>query len=450
MYILRLKNPLPRFIIILVLVSMGLVAVSWWRADLYSSPAKTLPDVSFTESIQRTGAATDRLIDDLQTKLRTAPDDWQSYSQLGLVYLQKARETGDPSFYKKSEGVLEKSLSLQPDDYVSVSAMGALASARHQFRDALEWGERARAINPDRPYAYGVIADAQVELGLYEEAVQTMQVMVDLHPDMSSYARVSYLRELHGDTEGATEMMQWAVDSGVPDRESTAWTRTQLGNLYFNSGNLKKAEQEYLRTLQDFPEYVYALAGLGRVRLAQGHTAEGIDLFSRASQRIPMPEFIIALADIYKMNGQPASAQKQYALLQAIHKLYLANGVDMDLEMALFNADHDIDLVATLAQARRAFERRPSTYAADVLAWLLYKNGSYKEALAFSDQALRLGTRDALKLYHAGMIRYRLGDYAQARQYLERALTINPYFSLLYAQEAQHTLGELKAVHLEK
>ena len=115
----------------------------------------------------------------------------------------RRRETGDPTYYQKTDEALDKALSFQPEDYASISAKGALALARHDFSSALEWGEKAKQINPDRTYAYGVIADAQIELGRYEEAVGTLQTMVDLRPDMSSYSRISYLRELHGDTEGA-------------------------------------------------------------------------------------------------------------------------------------------------------------------------------------------------------------------------------------------------------
>ena len=116
-------------------------------------------------------------------------EDWQAYSQLGLAYLQKARETGDPSYYQKTQDALDKALSFQPDDYASISASGALALARHEFLSAFEWGERAVKINPDRSYAYGVMADAQIELGRYAEAVETLQTMVNLRPDMSSYSR---------------------------------------------------------------------------------------------------------------------------------------------------------------------------------------------------------------------------------------------------------------------
>ena len=397
------------------------------------------------EAASRLGTSVDEQIQTLQGLLRENPNDWQSYSQLGLAYLQKARETGDPSYYQKVEEALGKSLEHHSDDYVTVSAMGALALSRHQFHSALEWGERARQLNPDRTYAYGVIADAQIELGQYTEAIQTLQTMVDLRPDMSSYSRISYVRELHGDTDGALQMMQAAVDSGVPNAESTAWTRTQLGNLYFNSGNLDQAELEYVRTLGDRPGYVYALAGLGRVRAAQGKMEEAIDLLSEATNVMPLPEFVIMLGDLYQANDQPELAQGQYDLVGAIEQLFEANGTDMDMEIALFNADREKNLKENVVLARNAYANRPSIHAADVLAWALYKTGNYDEARIYSKEALQLETKDALKLFHAGMIAYRLGENAKAKEFLEQALEINPYFSILYSDEAQTTLEYLLA-----
>ncbi|HKY53998.1 MAG TPA: tetratricopeptide repeat protein, partial [Anaerolineales bacterium] len=397
------------------------------------------------EDTSRLGVSVDEQIQALQSRLRDNPNDWQSYAQLGFAYLQKARETGDPSYYQKVEQALTKALEHHSDDYATVSGMGALALARHQFHDALNWGERARQLDPDRTFAYGVIADAQIELGQYDEAIETLQTMVDLRPDMSSYSRISYIRELHGDTEGALEMMQAAVDSGVPNAESTAWTRTQLGNLYFNIGDLEHAELEYVRTLSDRPGYVYALAGLGRVRAAQGKTEEAIELLTEATNVMPIPEFVITLGDLYQVNGQPEMANQQHELVAAIEQLHQANGVDMEMEIALFNADQEKDLDATVERARQAYANRPSIHAADVLAWALYKTGNYEEAKIYSEEALQLGTKDALKLFHAGMITYRLGEHAQAQEYLEQALAINPHFSILYSDEAQETLKSLRA-----
>ena len=116
--------------------------------------------------------------------------------------------------------------------------------------------------------------DAQVELGQYDAAVDTFQQMVDLRPDLSSYSRVSYARELYGDVSGAIEAMQQAVTAGAPAAENTSWTRVQLGNLYFNSKQLDKAETEYKTALNAYPNYLHALAGLAQVEAARGHTTK--------------------------------------------------------------------------------------------------------------------------------------------------------------------------------
>jgi tetratricopeptide (TPR) repeat protein len=431
-----------------LLLVIALSAVVWVVTRRHTVPTPALPvtETHFAGRLPRVGARTEQLIDNLQAHLRVVPTDGQAYGQLGLAHLQRVRETGDPDHYQKAEGVLKKALALQPDDYAATSALGALALARHQFTAALEWGERARRINPSRTYAYGVIADAQIELGKYDEAAATLQTMVDLRPDLSAYARISYLRELYGDTEGALDMMQRAVNSGSPNAENTAWLRTQLGNLYFNSGDLSQAASEYQRALEGLPGYVYALAGLGRVCFAQGRTEEAIKLLAQAAQAIPLPEFVITLGDLYQVTGNLEAARQQYDLVHVIQRLYESNGVDLDLEMALFAADHDRDLQTTVQQARAAYARRPSISAADVLAWALYKTGHYHEAQSYAEQALRLGTRDALKFFHAGMIAWRLGDTAKAKHYLEQALTLNPHFSILFADEAHHTLNELTAV----
>ena len=85
-----------------------------------------------------------------------------------------------------------------------------------------------------------------------------------------------------------------------------------------------------------------------------------------------------------------------------IQRLLVANGVKTDLETALFDVDHGIRLPASLALARRAQRERPSIDGDDVLAWALARTGHCGEALRYSRRALRLGTLDALKLFHRG------------------------------------------------
>ncbi len=387
--------------------------------------------------------STDATIETLQSRLSKRQSDPTVLAQLGAAYLQKVRETGNPTYYRKAETALNQSLKAEPDNGEALSGMGALALARHQFGEALEWGQRAIKVNPYRAANYGIAGDALIELGRYDEAVGTIQKMVDTRPDLASYARVSYLRELYGKTDSAIEGMQRAVRAGGPAVENTSYVRVQLGNLHFNSGRLDEAEREYNLTLQRYPGYGPAQAGLAYVKAAGGDDAAAIELFTKAVEAIPLPEYVIALGDLYTRAGRTDEAARQYELVRAIEKLFAANGTDVDVETALFDADHERDPSATLARARDGYDRRPSIHAADVLAWSLYKAGQPEEAEGYARQALRLGTKDSLKLYHAGMIAKALGKTDDARAYLGQALATNPNFSILHAATARDTLAAL-------
>jgi tetratricopeptide (TPR) repeat protein len=394
----------------------------------------------------------ERMIAGLQERIRQNPNDTDAYAQLGLAQLQRVRETGDPSLYGKAEAAFAEALKRDPQQFDALVGQGQLALARHQFADALRWGEQASAVNPFSAHPYGIMGDAHVELGEYDAAVAAIQKMVDTRPDLNSYSRVSYVRELHGDADGAITAMRQAVEAGAPGSEALLWTQVQLGHLYFNRGDLTTAERIYLDTLQTHPDYIYAWAGVARVRAAQGHTDEASRIYQEAIKRLPLPEFVIALGELYDAAGRPAEARRQYDLVRAMQQLNAGAGVDVDVELALFDADHPLDKpvaganpAATVERARAAYARRPSIYAADALAWALYAAGDYTAARRYSQEALRLGTRDAALHYRAGMIAFAMGDRATARAELEQALAINPYFSVRHAPTARATLEQLRS-----
>ncbi|HEX8074925.1 MAG TPA: tetratricopeptide repeat protein, partial [Thermoleophilaceae bacterium] len=85
----------------------------------------------------------------------------------------------------------------------------------------------------------------------------------------------------------------------------------------------------------------------------------------------------------------------------------------------------------------------PGVRSADALGWALTAAGRPARGLAYARRALRLGSRDALFLYHAGMAARAAGRYAAARGYLTRALSLNPRFSPLYAPRARRALRSL-------
>jgi tetratricopeptide (TPR) repeat protein len=381
------------------------------------------------------------LIDSLRASLREQPDNARALTVLGLAYQQRARELGDPAYYPLSERALRRSLELDPSNAQTVGGLGSLALARHRFDKALALGRRARRLAPHVAFHHGVVGDALVELGRYAEAFRAFDRMAALKPGLASYTRISYARELLGQVEPAVRAMKLAVDSSGGRGEPAAWAHTQLGKLYFSLGRLGAAAREYRVALAVFPGYVHALDALAQVQAARGRLAAAIRLEQQAVERNPLPQFVGALGDFYRARGQRARAVEQYRLVRTIDRLLTANGVVTDLELALFNLDHGFRLRESLARARRAQQERPSIEADGVLAWALQRNGRCAEARRYSERALRLGTLDASKFFHRGMIERCLGSNAEARRWFRRALETNPHFSLLWARVARKALG---------
>jgi tetratricopeptide (TPR) repeat protein len=390
-----------------------------------------------------TSSATDTaaLIVSLQARLEADPRDAQGYSLLGLAYQQRARESGDPSWYPRSERALRQALRLEPDDATAIGGLGSLALSRHRFREALGLGRRALSLGPGSARTYGVIGDALLELGRYGAAFRAFDTMARLKPNTGAYARVSYAREILGRPREAIAAMRLAVESSVNQPESTAWARVQLGKLYWSVGEPAAAAREYRAALASFPGYPYAFDALAQVQAARRNLGRAISLETRAVDAIPLPQFVSQLGDLYRARGDRAQARRQYALIGVIQRLLMANGVKTDLETALFDLDHGIRPEHALELARRARAERPSVDGDDVLAWALARTGSCGDALAYSTRALRLGTLDALKLFHRGMIERCVGNRAAGNGFLRRALALNPNFSIVWAPVARKALG---------
>ncbi len=382
----------------------------------------------------------DSEISKLEAKLKQDSGDWKSLDQLGYAYIQKARDTGDPTFYGRAEAVLEKAVQVNPDDPDALIGLGSLALSRHDFQLALTQGHKAFALAPHKAAVYGVIGDAYTELGQYDAAVEAFQTMVDTRPDLSSYSRVSYARELHGDVPGAITAMQEAVEAGSPNAENTNWCRVQLAQLYWLKGDYAAAEQQYQQVLTYYPKYVYALAGLAQLRAAQNDLPAAADYYKQATDIIPLPQYVTALGDVYSKMGKADEAKKQYDLFLFIARTYEVNGVNFGIEKAIFLADHDMDLAGALTAAQQAGSLRDDVNTQDSLSWVLYKNGKYAEAKVASDRALRLGTPNSLFYFHAGMIAQALGDTATAQTSLQKALSLNPQFHVIYADQAAAAL----------
>jgi tetratricopeptide (TPR) repeat protein len=382
-------------------------------------------------------AETKARVRSLQTWLREHPRDAHSLALLGLAYQQRSRETGDPAYLSRADGVLRRSLRLAPRSVLALTGLGSLALSRHDFRLALRLGRRALALAPRDAAAYGVVGDALVELGRYDEAFRAFDTLAARKPGVAAYARVSYGRELIGDTPGAIASMELALAAAGASAEATAWTLVRLARLELGRGRLRAAGARLRAALAVFPSYPFALDSLAYVEAARGRPQRALALARRAVAGVPLPQFVGTLADVYELRGDRRRAREQYALVRAIGRLLAAAGVRDDLEVARFDVDHGLRLRRAVGIARRAHAARPSVEADDVLGWALARVGRCGEARRFSERALRLGTRDASMEFHRGMIERCLGHRAAARARFRRALALNPHFSLRWARVAR-------------
>lgn len=391
---------------------------------------------------QAPGAATRAQLAGFIDRLTQRPDDIEALLGLGAAAYQLARETADPTEYARADEAFGRVRELDPANPGALIGLGTVAAAKHDFSGALSLGEAALDLAPRSARALGVIADAQTELGDYDAAKAAVQAMVDARPDLGSYARVSYQRELRGDLDGAIAAMEAAVTAGGPATENAAYLRVVLGNLWFLAGDLDTAAAAYEGALERSPGYAFAVAGMARVAAARGDLDAAIDGWSAAAASVPFPELLVGLGETQEAAGRTTDADATYQLVRDIQALFAANGVSVDLDLALFEADHG-DPAHAVELARTAYAATPNVKAADALAWALYQAGDLDEARAKAEEALRLGSLEPSYAYHAGMIAAAQGDIDAARTWLSASLARNPAWSPLHAPRAAAALATL-------
>jgi tetratricopeptide (TPR) repeat protein len=380
--------------------------------------------------------------------IQKKPEVARNYVELAQIYIQEARVTAlHHEYFPKAERLLNEALVRDPNDFNAIVTKASMFATLHRFEDAKQLIQRAIQLNPYNAFAYGVLVDAHVELGEYDDAVQACDKMLSIRPDLRSYARASYLRELHGDNHGAKQAMQMAGEAGVPGQENRAWAFFNLGKLHLNEGKLDTAEFIFNGILQERPKYAYAMLGLAQVRSAQGRYDEAITLLKEAWQTTPEHIFLEELASVYTATAQNTLAAETIDKVLKEFSDHVKEGWNVDKEYAMFCANHNLHLDQALTYARREYERRPNNIEAlDTYAWTLFKNGRPADAVSHMQRALRLGTRSAAMKYHAAAIYAAAGNRANARELLQEALAINPYITALYSHDARKLLADLNVI----
>ncbi len=448
MYNSEAQRPYPIVAALLSLIVFSLTTSGcggWWN----TSSSTHAPPVPEAQPIPSEEESTKIAINYLEDKIKRDPEDYIAYNKLAGYYLGFLRETGNLNYLELASRAAHKSLDVLPAEQNGggLAALAQVEFASHDFADTRDHAQLLARLDDRKSYPFGMLGDAYVELGEYDRAAEAFRQMEERSGGFDTQTRQARLALLNGEVEIAQKKFALALslllNEVVSPREAVAWCRWQLGEAAFSIGDYETAEKHYRDALTTFPDYYRALASLGRVRAARGDLAEAIQLYEHVTRILPDPTFVAALGDLYKLAGREKESDAQYALVEQIGHLSALNGALYNRQLALFYADHDMKAEEAYQNALREFEARKDIYGSDAVAWTALKAGKLSEAEAAIKEAMRLGTRDARLLYHAGMIARAAGDKQSARDYLKRALALNPVFDPLQASVAGHALEEM-------
>jgi tetratricopeptide (TPR) repeat protein len=378
--------------------------------------------------------------------LQNDPSKAEAYLSLAELFMNEARITGEHPYYypaalKMIDGIPNIAAQNEELRFQAAYYRASIFLSMHEFAKGLEEGEKARQIFPRNAGIYGVLIDGNVELGNYEEAVRLSDIMVGMRPDLRSYSRVSYLRELHGDPKGAIEAMEMAVDAAMPGYEQSAWVRLTLGKLHETYGQLDEAKMQYAILLQEREGYPFAYAGLASVAAKQGNDAEALENLDKAIALIPEVSFFEQKVGLLRRAGQTEAADKMIQEIDAMMMEDQASGHQVDLEMAVMQLRIAKDQEAALVSARKALAARPNNIDVNaVMAEISYAMGDYAQAQKYMDVAMRTGSQDPTKNCVAGMIQIQLGKVAEGKAILAKAFENDPYLDHPMAAAAKALL----------
>jgi tetratricopeptide (TPR) repeat protein len=293
---------------------------------------------------------------------------------------------------KYINGVLDGS----PDNFEALTLKALLYMSQHHFAEGLTIAEKAQTINPYNSLIYGLLVDGNVEMGNYKLAVENSDKMDSIRPDIRSYSRISYLREIYGDYPGAIEAMKLAVSAGGAGDEPTEWTRIQLARLYENTGDLKSAEMHYMIALEERPDYGYATAGLGHIAIANKDYPKAISYYQKAATGLNDYSIQEQLSELYRLNG---NAKKADSLLKKIIEGMNKDGKKGEQDQNIGHyADRELayayllenDNENALKHALIEYNRRPDNIDVnETVAWVYYKMKDYDKALPYLKVALK-------------------------------------------------------------
>ena len=369
----------------------------------------------------------ERSIAEARKEILEKPTQYAGYNLLAMALVRRAQETSDARYYTQAEDAFEKSLQLAPHNFDTEKIKVSILLGEHEFPAALD---AAKALNkkvPDDVMVYGLLTEANVELGNYDDAENSAQWMLNLRPgNLPALTRAAHLRALFGDAEGAYELLDLAYQSTPPtEAGERAWLLTQMGHLRLASGDTTTAEKFLLQALTTFPDYPDALGNLAQLRIAQKCYGDAVAPAPATLSVRARAGNLYELAEALQLVGRADDAKRNFIEFETKSLLESRKKNNSNRELIFYYADHLRQPAEALQLAELEYSWRHDVYTLDAYAWALHLNGRDLEARKQIETALAVGVRDAKLLLHAGEIALKTGDRAAGERYLKQSADLN-------------------------
>jgi tetratricopeptide (TPR) repeat protein len=292
---------------------------------------------------------------------------------------------------------------LSPGNYEALKMRVVVLLARHDFAEALT---RAGELNhrvPDDTAVWGYLADANMAIGEYAEAIKDAQWILDLRRGSTlGFVKAAASREMAGDGEGAIEFYDEALlrtPSGDP--EERCWLLTQNARLQLASGNAALAGERIGKAIALNPESQLAAGILAKLEASEGNFDEAVRLRKQLAAKTATANNLYDLAVLLESSGRTAEAETVFREFESKARKSMSETFNANRELVFYYADHLRSPAEALKIAAREIEARHDSGTLDAYAWALFRSGKFDQAETQIERALAPGVRDGVYFCHA-------------------------------------------------